>query len=92
MNWELDFWLQFCGVMGLVAFSDVCWTFYFIKTADRLAAQAAGWSSVVVGCGAITTLGYVHDLRLVIAAMLGAWLGTYFTIRYFTNGSIEGQE
>jgi hypothetical protein len=79
----LEFALQFVGVAGLVAFSDVCWTFYFIKTSDRQATHAAAWSAIVVGCGAFTTVAYVHDFRLVLAAMIGAFLGTYFTIKLF---------
>jgi hypothetical protein len=87
MNFE--FWLQFAGVVGLVAFSDVCWTFYFIKTADRYATQAGAWSAMVVGFGAVSTVAYVHDVRLVFAAMLGAFLGTYFTIKFFNDNQEE---
>jgi len=86
---DFEFWLQFAGVVGLVTFSDVCWTFYFIKTAERMATQAAGWSAVVVGVSAVSTVAYVHDVRFVVAAMLGAFLGTFFTIKFFNNTQEE---
>lgn len=78
----LEFCLQFAGVAGLTALSDVMWTLYFIETANRNAAKAAGWSAMTVGLGAVATLGYVHDMRLLAAAMLGAFIGTLITIRY----------
>lgn len=89
---DFDFVMQFIGVVALTAFSDVCWTLYFIKTADRHATHAAGWSAVIIFCGAFSTVAYVHDIRLVAAAMCGAWLGTYFTVRWFSNDDDKGRD
>lgn len=84
----LEFWLQFIGVAALVALSDVVWTLYFIATADRKAVQSAGWSALTVLIGAFVTVSYLHDLKLLLGAALGAFAGTYYTIRW-TNNSAE---
>lgn len=85
----LEFWLQFIGVAALVAASDVVYTLYFIATSDRAAAKAAHWSALTVGAGAIVTVSYMHDIKLLIAAMLGAWIGTYATIRWAASTESE---
>lgn len=87
-----DFILQFLGVAALVAASDVCASFYTMATADREPAKAAAWSVAITAFSAVTVVSFMHDLKLIFAAMVGAWIGTYFTIRYansFEEGSNE---
>ena len=74
--------LKFLGVMISVAIADICWVHYFIKVEERKAVIAGWWSVGIIGLGAISVEGYVHDPTLIIAAMIGAFIGTYITIKF----------
>lgn len=74
--------MTFFLVMAAVALADVFWTLYFIATEQRKAAAAAAWSASIVLLSAYTVTEYVHDRKLVIAAVLGAFIGTYATVRF----------
>ena len=64
-----------------VGISDFIWTKYMASVAAHAALQASTWSTLLIAAGAYVTLSYVEDKRLVIAACLGAFLGTYFGIQ-----------
>lgn len=53
-----------------------------MDVAAKKSISAAFWSAMIIVCGAVAITGYVDDSRLIIAAMLGAFLGTYSTIKY----------
>ena len=77
--------------MFSMMFADVCWTLYFMKVADKKAFQAAMWGSIIILFGAISTTSYVSDHTLIIPAVLGAFLGTYLTIKYKNNKENDEQ-
>lgn len=62
--------------------ADVCWTLYFMKVSEKKALQSAFWGSIIILFGAVSTTSYVNDHSLVLAAILGAFIGTYVTVRY----------
>jgi hypothetical protein len=66
--------------------ADVAWTFCFIKVSEKKPFGAGMWSSALVLFNAIITVAYVNDHRLLIAAALGSFIGTYGTIAY-KNGT-----
>lgn len=70
--------------------ADVTWTYYFIEVEARRPAQAGAWSALIILFGAFTAVNYMQDRRLIVAAMIGAFLGTYLTVRY--KKSKEDQE
>lgn len=74
--------LQFIAVIGAVAIADAFWTLYFIETEKRNALMASVWSSLIILASAYATTSYVDDKRFVIAAVLGAFIGTFITISY----------
>lgn len=80
-----EYILKFMTVMLSMALADVCWTLYFMKVAEKKAVQAAFWGSIIILFGAISTTSYVDDHSLVIAAVVGAFLGTYATIKFKAN-------
>ncbi len=82
---DLNYILKFLSVMVAMMLADVCWTLYFMKIAEKKAAQAAVWGSVIILFGAISTTSYVDDHSLIIAAVIGAFIGTYATIKYKNN-------
>jgi hypothetical protein len=79
------FVLKFLFVMVLMGVADVCWTMYFIKVQQKDALRSAMWSSMIVVCGIITTIFYVEDHWLGLASIIGAFVGTYLTVKYKTE-------
>ena len=74
--------MSYVLVFLAVAAADVCWTHYFIETTNKHAVKAAAWSALIVALGAFTTVSYVHERGLIIAAVFGAFAGTWATIRF----------
>lgn len=63
--------------MMSMALADICWTYYFITIEERNSFKAALWSSLIIVFGIFTTVNYVDDRTLIVAAIIGAFLGTY---------------
>lgn len=78
----MDYTIKFLTVMVAMTLADVCWTLYFMKVAEKKAFQAGVWGSVIILFGAVSTTSYVHDQSLIVAAVIGAFIGTYLTIKY----------
>ena len=78
----MSYILQFLGVMIAMIIADVCWTYYFIKVEERKAISAGVWSSLIIVASSFITTSYVQDRSLVVAAVLGAFIGTAGTV-YF---------
>jgi len=79
--------IKFLTVMGSMILADVCWTRYFMTVADKKAIPAGLWSSAIILFGAICTTEYVNDRSLIIAAILGAFIGSAATV-YHKNKQI----
>lgn len=77
-----EFVMSFVLVALAVALADVCWTMFFIETSNSHATKASVWSALIILCGSYSTVSYVQDNRLIIAAMIGAFIGTYLTIKF----------
>lgn len=73
---NMQYWFTFLFVMVAVTIADVCWTMYFIETEKRNAVKAGVWSAMIMVAGAFTTTKYVDDRSFIIAAVIGAFLGT----------------
>jgi hypothetical protein len=76
------YWWHFFGVMAAVAIADAFWTLYFIATEKREAWMASIMSSLIILSSAYATTSYVDDKRFIIAAVIGAFIGTFLTITY----------
>lgn len=72
--------LQFIGVMTSMILADVSWTYYFIKVEERKSLSAGIWSALIVVFGIFTTINYVEDRSLVVAAIIGAFVGTFLAV------------
>lgn len=71
------FILQFLFVILAVAFADVCWTMYFINTEARKPFLASTWSAMIMLASTVVTRIYVSEEKFIIAAVIGAFLGTF---------------
>lgn len=74
--------LTFLEVTGAVAFSDACWTYYMDKTHEKKAGYAAFWSMMIMVLGTFSTFSYIDNRMYIPAAILGAGIGTYLTVRF----------
>lgn len=78
--WGNSFYVRAFFVTNAVILSDFVWTRYIGSIASRDAVWSANWAVLVILLGAYTVISYVGDARLVLAAAVGAWIGTYLGI------------
>jgi len=78
----MPFVLKFIAVMSSMALADICWAMYFIEVDKRRAVASGIWGSVIILFSAFTTVHYVEDRRLLVAAVLGAFIGTAGTVMW----------
>ena len=76
------YFATFLGVTVAMFLADVCWAYYFMKIEERKSAAAGVWAVLIYMFGAFTVTSYMQDKTLIIAAMIGSFLGTYCTIEY----------
>ena len=72
--------LKFGGVMLSMILADISWAYYFMKVEERKSYGAGMWASLIIIFGMFTTMSYVDDKSLSIAAIIGAFIGTYLAI------------
>ena len=72
--------LKFGGVMLSMILADISWAYYFMKVEERRSMMAGMWASLIIIFGMFTTMSYVDDKSLSIAAIIGAFIGTYLAI------------
>lgn len=68
-------------VFGVAAVLDVVWAYYIQYVAAKQPVRAGIFGALTVGLGAFNLTAIVGDPRYVAPAMLGAFLGTYWTVR-----------
>ncbi len=75
-------WITFLLVMGCMVLADICWVYYFIKIDERKSIQVGFWGSIIYVFSAVSILNYTHNNYYIVAAVLGALLGTYISVEY----------
>ncbi len=68
--------------MIAMALADVFWTLYFIDVEGRRAHHASTWSAMIILVTAFTVTNYVDNQIYIFAAFIGAYSGTYLTIKW----------
>lgn len=61
---------------------DICWTYYFINVTERKALASGIWASLILIFGAFTIMNYIEDNTLLIAAIIGLFIGTAGSVEY----------
>jgi hypothetical protein len=74
--------IHFLLVFLATLLADVCWTLYFQRVAAKRAHASAFWSSAIIALGAFTITEYTRSPWLILAAVLGAYIGTWLTVRF----------
>lgn len=78
--------LKFIGVMVSMFLVDICWAKYFLWVGKHNPLRSAMWGSLILVFGAFTTINYVDDKSLLLAAIIGGFLGTYYAVNKEKNG------
>ncbi|MBL8496304.1 hypothetical protein ABF87_07935 [Nitrosomonas sp. JL21] len=79
----MEFFLVKFVLIGIVmAFANMCNTLYFRNVAKKKAHTAAFWSAMLILVNAITIVHYVEDQVYILAALLGTYGGTFFTLKW----------
>jgi hypothetical protein len=76
----MTYTLTFIGVMISMFLVDICWAKYFIYVSEKKPFQSAVWGCLIMIFGAFTTINYVEDRSLLIAAIIGGFAGTYTAV------------
>jgi hypothetical protein len=74
-------WLKFIGVAMATAVTHACWTRWAVCVSAGAPLEAALWDAAIVLCGSVSIFAFVSDWRFVPAAMVGAFAGTYLSVR-----------
>ena len=72
---------KFLLVFFATGVGDMFWTFYIRRTSEGKALQASLFSAVIMLTGGIVIITYVEDKWYLVPAVLGALVGTYFTVK-----------
>ena len=74
--------LKFLGVALSIFLCDICWVYYTLKVQERNPLHSALWGVGIIVLGALSVEGYMSDSTLIIAAAIGAFIGTYISVKY----------
>ena len=83
--------VNFFAVMISMFLADMAWTRYFIATEKRAAVKAATWSTIIIVLGSFTTLEYVDNHWNVVAAIIGSFAGTWWTVNHQAKSETKDQ-
>jgi hypothetical protein len=75
-----DYWSKFAIVMVCMFAVDACWTYYTLAVQDKKALQSGLWSVGIMLTGSLVTVSYIEDRTYIVAAAIGAFAGTYYTV------------
>jgi hypothetical protein len=80
--WTWEYAGKFALVMFLMILVDACWAKYTLAMQRKDAMLSGLWSVGIMLCGALVTVNYVGDKTLIVAAAIGAFIGTYFAVKH----------
>ncbi len=75
-----SFYVQAISVFIGMSVSDYLWVRTIHNVAFGSAFTAASWSTAYATLSAALTISFIHDKRLVVPYMLGAFIGTYLAV------------
>lgn len=77
-----EYILVFCFMF----LADVIWTYYFIYIEKRYPIRAATTGTLIYLLSSFVTIKWMENQSYLIPACLGAFLGTWYTVRKESNG------
>lgn len=74
--------IKFMLVLILMTIFDIAWAQMLYRITERKSLQAGLWSAGVYIISAFITISYVTDPLLLFPGAIGAFLGTFLTVKY----------
>lgn len=74
--------LKFFETIILMMVTEGSCTMYLIYTEKRNAIKSGLWCSATVLFTSLTIINYVEDKTMIIAAIIGSFLGSYIITKY----------
>jgi hypothetical protein len=65
-----------------VVLGDILWVLYIRRSGEGRALSAAVFGTLIWIFGAFVVINYMEDKRLIIFAVLGAFIGTYLAVKF----------
>jgi uncharacterized membrane protein len=84
--------MQFLVVFVFTFISDAVWTFYISSVSDKKAMMAGIFSALVVLLGLTVTILVVNEPKHMVSAVIGAWSGTYLTMKWLNRKKPKQKE
>jgi hypothetical protein len=78
----MEYTIKFILVIITLFIADVFWALYFIKIQERNGVMAGLYGSIIYLLGAFAVTQYTEDKSFIIAAVIGAFSGTYFAVEW----------
>lgn len=78
----MAFILHFALVFFAMIFTDFVWGIYIKAVGQNRALRAGIFSGLIMVFGAFSVISYMNDHRYLIAAILGAFTGTYLSVLF----------
>jgi hypothetical protein len=88
---EFPFYIRFILVMCSMILADIAWTYYFIKVEERKTISAGIWSCLILCFAAFTTVNWLTDSRLFIAALIGSFIGTAGAVEFKKRKEVKSK-
>jgi hypothetical protein len=85
----MEYALKFLLVMITLFVADVFWALYFLKIQEKNPLMSGIYGSVIYLLGAVAVTQYTEDKSFIIAAVIGAFLGTYVTVEWKRRKEIK---
>jgi hypothetical protein len=64
---------------------DIVYIFYLKYVAQNKINKASAWASVVTLLNGIIIINYSSDIYSVLSAMIGAYVGTFISMKFFNK-------
>lgn len=85
----MDYSIKFALVCLTLFVADVFWALYFIKIQEKNPMMSGLYGSLIYLLGAFAVTQYTEDKTFIIAAVIGAFLGTYVTVEWKKRKDIK---
>lgn len=81
----MTFYLKASLVFISAFITDAVWAYYIKHTSQNNAWRSSASGAIIVLIGGLMTVEYVQDRRLILAAALGGFWGTFALVKHSQN-------
>jgi hypothetical protein len=78
----LSFLRRCLAVFAAIFALDLVFAFYVAAVAAHAAFDASAWAAAIQLCNVVVVVSYVKDQRMVLPLALGAFGGTWVSVKY----------